>query len=286
VSKDGFVDWDHDAALASANRKNIFTPFLKRHDPNRGRKWDHLRTADPVIVASYAQTSHQPAQAWRDFVHSSSYGHMPGEESEVVDVETLNKLQPTFNKEMDILQYPLDQKASRRRRTVALYKQVWKIAVHHPFSPLAFRLIVMITSLIALAIAARMFEYENGFRNESAERSQAIVAIAVDTVAIPYIGYMLWDEYTGKPLGLRPPVQKISLILMDLFFIILKSASTALAFEALVYHNAEEGLVRHLSKSLASFMLVGLISWTMTFIVNVFRTVERLGGGEDEGVHM
>ncbi len=83
------------------------------------------------------------------------------------------------------------------------------------------------------------------------------MAIVVDTVAIPYIGYMTWDEYTGKPLGLRPPTQKISLILMDLFFIIFKSVSTTLAFETLLYHPSVHADVNRYSRALAAFLTVG-----------------------------
>jgi hypothetical protein len=214
---------------------------------------------------------------------SSMYGRMENEESEVVDVKVLDEQQPTFNRPVDYFTKPLDAKTSRRTKTIALYKRVWRMIIHHSLVPLLFRLVVMVTSLICLGIAARIYEIEDQQQNESSQRTQSIVAVAIDCVAIPYIGYMLWDEYTGAPLGLRPVTQKISLILMDLFFIIFKSASTSLAFEALVYHNSEEGLVRHLSKALASFMLVGLIAWTFNFIVNVFRTVERLGGGEEDG---
>jgi hypothetical protein len=211
---------------------------------------------------------------------------MPNEESEVVDVEMLNKLQPNFDKDVNVPTYPVDGKRSKRKRTLAVSRRIWKAIIHHPFSPLIFRMTVIITSLIALAISARIYEFESDVETDEAEHSQAIVAVVVDTVAIPYVGYMIWDEYTGKPLGLRPARQKISLILMDLFFIIFKSASTTLAFEALVYHNEAEGLLKELSRGLAAFTLVGLMSWTMTFIVNVFRTVERLAGGEDDGAHM
>jgi hypothetical protein len=93
---------------------------------------------------------------------------------------------------------------------------------------------------------------------------------------------MTWDEYTGKPLGLRSAMSKISLILLDLVFIIFKSASTALAFESFIYHNTLQSSIIHLSMALAAFQLVGLISWSMTFTINVFRTVKRLGGGDDD----
>lgn len=199
-----------------------------------------------------------------------------------MDVETLDKLHPNFNRPVNQSMNPLDAKKSRRRRAIAPYKRVWNFILRHPFSPLLFRMIVMITSLLALGIAGRIYHVEDAEHKDTAERTQSIVAVVVDCVAVPYIGYMIWDEYTGKPIGLRSGVSKISLILLDLFFIIFKSASTALAFESLVYHNVTESSVRRLAKALATFMLIGLMSWTINFTVNIFRTVERLGGGEDE----
>lgn len=253
----------------------------------RGRKWDHLRSAEPVIVPGHkpALTS-QPNIVWQDFVQSSAWGRMTNEDSKVVDVEALNDLQPNFNTPA---RHPYDAqeaRVSRKKRTLAPYKRLWNIAIRHSLAPLMFRLSVMVTSIIALAIAARIHLLEDVDSTDSAEETQSIVAVAVDCVAIPYIGYMIWDEYTGKPLGLRSVVSKISLILLDLFFIIFKSASTALAFESLVYHNLSDTAVRSLSKALAAFMLMGLIAWTMNFAVNIFRTVERLGGGEDDGLHI
>lgn len=149
-------------------------------------------------------------------------------------------------------------------------------------SPLLFRLVVIVMSVIALGIAARMFRLEDKVLGESAERTQSIFALAVDCVAIPFNGYMIWDEYTGKPLGLRSARSKMSLILLDLFFIIFKSAGTALAFEHVVYHTLGDHIVRGLSKALASIMLLGLLAWTANLTVNIFRVIERLGGGEDD----
>jgi hypothetical protein len=221
---------------------------------------------------------------WKDFLHSSAYGHSPNEKSEIVEPEVLNQLQPGFDRPVEEPIHPLDPRMSRQRRTLALSKRAWYFIMRSSLIPLMFRLTVMITSILALGIAARIFVLETGLDAESAERTQAIVAVVVDCVAIPYIGYMIYDEYTGKPLGLRSAVSKMSLILLDLFFIVFKSASTALAFESVVYHNLKQVDIRALSKALAVFQLVGLIAWDMTFTVNIFRTVERLGGGEDDKV--
>lgn len=255
----------------------------------RGRKWDHLRSAEPVIISGFSPLvkSTEPNIAWHDFVQSSSYGHMPQEHSTVVDYETMTQLQPNFANPSLEPYSVLDSKMPRRKRTIAVapYKRIWNMMIRHSLAPLVFRLSVMITSILALGIAARIHMIEDVDAEDTAEETQSIVAVAVDCVAIPYLGYMIWDEYTGKPLGLRSVVSKISLILLDLFFIIFKSASTALAFESLVYHNLAHAAVRDLSKALAAFMLLGLILWTMNFAVNIFRTVERLGGGEEDIIH-
>jgi len=156
--------------------------------------------------------------------------------------------------------------------------------IRHSLVPLASRLAVMLTSIIALAIAGNMLRLLRNDPDRSTESGQAIAAAVVDSVAIPYIAFMIKDEYTGKPLGLRPASAKIGLILLDLFFIVFKSASTALAFEVLIHHNIRDAdaTMRQLSKALTAFMVLGLVAWISTFIINIFRAVERLGGGENE----
>ncbi|KAK3353651.1 hypothetical protein B0T25DRAFT_219075 [Lasiosphaeria hispida] len=281
VSKDGFVYENLPAVEGSGSARVRLRQILTgKGGAERGRKWDHLRSAEPVIVPRYSRAT--PSSPWNGFLQSSRYGHLPNEESEIVDPEMLDKLQPSFNNPVDVPR-PTDTTRSRAARTTMLYKRMWQVILRHPLVPLAFRLIVLLTSIVALALSARIFEIESGERSTSAETTQSIVAIVVDTLAIPYIGYMTWDEYTGKPLGLRPATQKISLVLMDLFFIIFKSASTTLAFEALVYHNVKDIRVRQYSQALAAFQTVSLISWSMTFTVNVFRLVQKLGGGDEDG---
>lgn len=116
------------------------------------------------------------------------------------------------------------------------------------------------------------------------------MAIVVDVVAIPYILYITWDEYTGKPLGLRSPKAKIRLVLLDLFFIIFESANLALAFAALTDENGScetrvngyNSILCHRVKALCGILMVALIAWSLTFSVSIFRLVERVGG-RDEG---
>jgi hypothetical protein len=283
VSKDGFVTWD-DPTLGPAQSARARVPHFLRYGraSMRGRKWDHLRSAEPVIVAGYSSSAWQQPVAWQDFLHSSAWGHIPYEKSEVVDYQVLNTLQPNFNRDTDMDVSFTRPYKSRGEKTLALPKRIWNVAVRHTLSPLIFRLTVMVTSILAMGIAARIYKVEGTLRKDSAEGTQSLVAVIVDCVAIPYSAYMIWDEYTGKPLGLRSAISKISLILLDLFFIIFKSASTALAFESLLYHNIHSTEIQNLADALAAFMLIGLIAWTMNLTVNIFRTVERLGGGEND----
>jgi hypothetical protein len=217
-------------------------------------------------------------------LQSSRYGRLPNEEAEIFDPEVLEKLQPGFNNAAETPRL-LEGTGKKPTRTRRLYKRIWRLILRHPLVPLAFRLTVLLTSIVALALSARIFEIEEhgGLSRQSAERTQSLVAIVVDTIAVPYIGYMTWDEYTGKPLGLRQATAKISLVLMDLFFIIFKSASTTLAFETLVNHNSFDSQTNQYSRALAAFQTVSLISWSFTFTVNVFRLVQKLGGGDDGG---
>ncbi|KAK3996158.1 hypothetical protein QBC44DRAFT_232322 [Cladorrhinum sp. PSN332] len=282
VSKDGFV-WDNPGPAtegAKRTRARVRKILLRKDAAERGRKWDHMRSAEPVIVPRYSRAnSNSP---WVSYLRSSQYGHLPNEQSEIMDHGFLKELQPTFDDPVDTPKLP-PTNGHRTTRSELLYKRFWRLILTHPLVPLAFRLIVLLTSIVALALSVKIFQIEDSEKdNDTSERTQSIVAIVVDTVAIPYIGYMTWDEYTGKPLGLRLATEKISLVLMDLFFIIFKSASTTLAFEALVYHNSIDRRVGQYSQALAAFQTVGLISWSCTFTVNVFRLVQKLGGG-DEG---
>ncbi|KAL7919723.1 hypothetical protein ACQKWADRAFT_300586 [Trichoderma austrokoningii] len=283
VSKDGFVSWD-DPKLGPPQNERGRIPHLFKYGraDARGRKWDHLRTAEPVIVSSHPSAFQQPSVTWAEFIRASAWGRPRNEESEIIDIEALDRLQPNFNKETELPLNASEHKHSRRRDS-AFSKRMWRRVLNSPLSPLLFRLVVIVMSTVALAIAIRT-ERDTKARGDGAERTQSIFAIVVDCVSIPFNGYMIWDEYTGKPIGLRSAASKMSLILLDLFFIIFKSACTALAFEHVVYHEFGDQDIIGLSEGLASVMLLGLIAWTVNLTVNIFRVVDRLGGREEDKI--
>jgi hypothetical protein len=147
----------------------------------------------------------------------------------------------------------------------------------HPLIPLIFRIIVLTTSTIALALSGSVHHFSKRFSYP--QSPSTTMAVVVDVVAIPYIGYVTWDEYTGKPLGLRSPKTKIRLVLLDLFFIIFESANLSLAFGALTDDNGacRAGLDHYnfkicsRVKALCATLMVALIAWSLTFTVSIFR---------------
>ncbi|KAI2635981.1 hypothetical protein GGS21DRAFT_514003 [Xylaria nigripes] len=292
VSKDGYVDWVDE----KDGRVSKLPVFLRKRADRPGRRWDHLRTAEPVIMGlGYRAPDEDPYDRWRDFIQSSSYGQDPNDRYEVVSHDVLDQLMPGLDGPVRTPLYPPDTKSQKSLKKKFLFNRLGDFVLRHPIAPLIFRLIVLLTTISALALTTVIYRRERDPSiptDNPPETSQALVAIVIDSVAIPYILYMTWDEYTSKPLGLRAPAQKISLTLFDLVFIVLKSASTTLAFEALVYHTGDGQSLNStdrvqelesldLARGLAALTLVGLIAWILNFTISVFRLAEKLGGIEN-----
>lgn len=151
-----------------------------------------------------------------------------------------------------------------------------------PYVPFVLRSIVFVTSILALGLSSSVHQMSTSFR--FIQNPSTTMAIVVDVVALPYIGYITWDEYRGKPLGLRKPKTKIRLVLLDLFFIIFESANLALAFGALTDNDGAcqsgpttgtNGHVCRRIKTLCAILFVALLAWSLTFAVSIFRYVLR-----------
>lgn len=81
--------------------------------------------------------------------------------------------------------------------------------LNSPMVPLTFRSIIWVLSLLALSFAASIFQLS---RNHGVEQKPStIMAMVVDALALIYLIYITYDEYSGKPLGLRSPSVKIRL---------------------------------------------------------------------------
>lgn len=90
-------------------------------------------------------------------------------------------------------------------------------------------------------------------------------------------------------LGLRSATAKVSLLLIDLYFIVFYASNLTLAFDSLgdprwaCYDNntvlancPNSSKICKSQKGLAGVLVVALVAWLFTFMISVLRVVERL----------
>ncbi|KAK6455810.1 uncharacterized protein RJT20DRAFT_50799 [Scheffersomyces xylosifermentans] len=103
-----------------------------------------------------------------------------------------------------------------------MISSIKRTLVRNPLIPLFLRILIIIFSTCALALSCNIFvlshhKYEG---NSLQEQPSTIMAIVVQCCAVVYVIYIAYDEYHGEPLGLRDPLGKMKLIMLDLLFII------------------------------------------------------------------
>lgn len=169
-----------------------------------------------------------------------------------------------------------------RQKRKTWYKRMQQTILYNPMIPLVFRMTVFTFSAVAAALGASIHRESQIYR--FTQGPSAVMAIIIDVVALVYILYITWDEYTGKPLGLRSAKAKLRVIFLDLFFIVFQSANLSLAFQTLsdpkqacrpgvrgtLSDTTDAGICAK-QKALASVILIALIAWLNTFCVSILR---------------
>lgn len=171
-----------------------------------------------------------------------------------------------------------------------------RILVQSPLFPLLMRILILMFSLCALALAVSIYILSQKKYDDSSVNQQplTIFAIVVQCFAIVYVIYIAYDEYLGKPLGLRNPLGKMKLIMLDLLFIICMLANLSLTFYSLyddewvcqsdntpdlqalgIYYPTVSSLCRR-QRALASFLFLVLCLWVLVFTVLLIRVVDRV----------
>ncbi|KAJ5771307.1 uncharacterized protein N7511_003358 [Penicillium nucicola] len=227
---------------------------------------------------------------WVTFSRTIQYPREAGREEQPVTSDWMNEnhgdySQPWRGKHLegDSPEYPLH---SGGRREI-WFKRFHNTLLRSPMVPMLLRLTVWCFSLSALALGGSIQHMANSGHHP--QGPSALMAIIVDAVALVYLVYITFDEYTSKPLGLRSPSAKARLILLDIFFIVFDSANLSLAFASLseVTGSCTEAEVNQeidprndgicvRQKALASVLLIALLAWLMTFAISVLRLVERV----------
>lgn len=151
------------------------------------------------------------------------------------------------------------------------------------YFPLFFRLISLSLTTVALGLSIKLVVSTHN--NHVNQQPSPLMALIVQAIAIVYLVYITYDEFTSQPLGLRNPREKIKLILLDLVFIIFSSANLSLSFQS-IYDSrwvcaanlypgdllSNPRMCKHV-KALTAFLLVTLIVWCINFSISVFRIV-------------
>lgn len=216
---------------------------------------------------------------WRSFANASAYPPAKGETGFRASEDWLNRNGPDFSKPW--LAGDTGENGGAGGSLWRSKKKVWYIKAQHtilrnPVIPLVLRSIVWSFSLVALSLAATIHHITDNVKGLYNTPSTDM-AIVVDAIALAYILYISWDEYHGKPLGLRNAKAKMRLIFLDLFFIVFDSANLSLAFEAVTDSQSLcrlPGTAHRICKrerALASVLLIALIAWLLTFSISVLR---------------
>lgn len=151
------------------------------------------------------------------------------------------------------------------------------------YVPLAFRLITLALTVITLGLGGNLVKLGT-YKGNSISPSP-VMTVCVQSIAVFYILYTTYDEFTSQPLGLRNPTAKIRLILLDLLFIIFNSADLGLAYQELFDSSGicqststedlpiTRGTICDRQRVLTAFLFLILVSWCVTFTIGVFRVV-------------
>lgn len=249
------------------------SPWAKnneRLEPPRGRLPD-------LDGARTRRGSPTTESRWKAFTRASAYPAISANGGERVTEEWLIQNGPDYSQpwlansgEKDEEHTFFGSKAKRKRWWIRMQRKI----IRSPMIPLVLRSIVWGFSMVALALGSSIHRLTVNIKPRYT--TSADMAIAVDAVALVYLLYITYDEYTGKPLGLRSAVAKIRLIFLDLFFIVFDSANLSLAMESTTHNGANGSCssndkICDRQKALASVLLIALIAWLLTFSISVLR---------------
>lgn len=254
------------------------------HSPHSKQNPPHGPDRDSKDHTSFG--SEFRGSRWAGLARSVAYPRVSLSKERTVNPEWLDENLGDYSQPWNCLQDGGAEEGSlletlQRRRRLWI-KRFQSVLLRSPIIPLAFRLTVWFFSLIALALGGTIHHLVEVYGRS--QGPSADMAIVVDAVALVYLVYITWDEYTGKPLGLRSPNAKMRLIFLDIFFIVFDSANLSLAFASLSDVrgscassrlkddlDAKNDAICSRQTALASVLLIALVAWLLTFGISVFR---------------
>lgn len=220
---------------------------------------------------------------WKPFTDATAYPRLYSEGGQIVTDEWLREHGPDYYQPWLAGNADGDMDNPKRR---AWTVRIERTVLRSPIVPMVIRMVVLGFSVVALGLAGSIHHITNAQGNILGQAPSTDMAIIVDAIAIVYLLYITYDEYSSKPLGLRSARAKMRLIFLDLFFIVFDSANLSLAFAATrgnCNHQAPANTgcsdtqqelfseVQQRQKALSSVLLIALVAWLLTFSISVTR---------------
>ncbi|GAK61876.1 uncharacterized protein PAN0_001c0071 [Moesziomyces antarcticus] len=183
----------------------------------------------------------------------------------------------------------------------------WKnFLIHNPFVPLLFRVINIAFTAATLAVAVKLLVVLQSEGANDAVGASPLLAIVFAPLTLLHVGFQIWLEYFGRPIGLWTVQSKLSYTVVELVFICLWSAELSLTFDnyftstlvCVTYGSPFVGprqppadrpnplnnpgrkpFVCRLQGSLIGLVFVSLLAYLIVLTVSLFRIFVRVTGG-------
>lgn len=182
-------------------------------------------------------------------------------------------------------------KTSSPRQTKTRFQRIF---FYNNYVPLILRLLIIGVSIASLVLAVKIFQQSrnpaeipgNGFGGIEQQPS-TLMAIVVQSCALVYLLYISYDEFNSQPIGIRNPIEKLRLILLDLLFIIFGSANLSISFNTLYDPrwvctselNARYPRIDSLcekQRGLAGCLFIVLVFWVCNLVISLMRIIHKV----------
>mgnify|MGYP001099953991 CR=1 FL=1 len=182
-----------------------------------------------------------------------------------------------------------------KQKRAEVIPTVKKLLILNPLIPLLLRVLIVIFSACALGMACTIYQRSregyDGIRID--QQPSTIMCIVVSTCVIVYLIYIAHDEYNGKPMGLRNPLEKVIYVLLDTVFMIFSSANLTLGFNTLFddrwvcrpmrdrVETAQQAVpvitsICRRERAMTSFLFITICLWILVFTLAVTRIIARV----------
>lgn len=267
--------------------------------------WEGGKRLDAIFNApipeSYELSNQRDKNEWLKYVSQLKAFYYLNKDSAKQSSETHSSDDGRFHSILNKGRNSVNSKKNSWATLEQRKKQQWlprlrRLLLQSQYLPLSLRFLIVILCIISLGLASRIYQNSDStvesFESSIPQQPSTIMALCVNSIAILYLVYIGYDEFSGKPLGIRDPMTKVRLIMLDLLFIIFSSANLSLTFNTL-YDNRwvctstgtsqvdppHVGYICDKQRALAAFLFLVLVTWVVTFSISILRVVERVSSG-------